>query len=193
MAKPLTPRQIAKRDALNARVRAAGKLAAKIRRQDTLKQKAKEKRARESHEELKRKFLAPVNTPISIRDFPHKGKSLAQFFLDYEKDPAYAASIEARKLPGEKWAFQFEDKSGIPTSSVTVYENFEQMINETFRYHGVEQGGDVFHSARHSRKLYSKIKLLRWNKTATAWRAQATENTLKRRKLTKGKKNRRKK
>ncbi len=123
----------------------------------------------------------PLNRPVSIRNFPHKGKSLAEFFRQIEKDPAYAASLDAMKDPRDKWGFEMSDELGIPTRSVTLFPNLEMMADQSFRGSGGADHADIFDSATNSRKLYGMIRLVRWNGTVTEWRGKAKADTVKRR------------
>lgn len=116
--------------------------------------------------------LAPLKRPISLRDLPgNKRKSLASLFRDIENDPSLEAKINALKKPDEFFTFEIEG-----TRSIYPYRDIGLLL-ERFKYEGKQAAFDIYHKRQKSIDLFSKLKIVRWNDTATEWRAGAVKRT----------------
>lgn len=122
-----------------------------------------------NHKQLIPPAKLPVK-PIFIRDFSSGTTNLATLFRAIERDPDLAAKIDAKKKKGEKWAFQIDG-----TDSLNIFGDIRLLIDDAFRYEGIRPpygSPDVFHKRSKSTNLFGKLKLVRWNKTATEWKQQ---------------------
>lgn len=103
--------------------------------------------------------LAPLSKPISVREFPHKHKSLAGVFSDLKKN---SAEINKLKKPDEKFGFQID---GI--RSYAIYSDIEDLIERLEDSGGIQQ---VLKKRQDSQELFSKLKIVRWNQSAKLWK-----------------------
>lgn len=109
-----------------------------------------------------RKKLAPLNSPISIRDFPLKHKSLAGVLADLEEN---AEELDMLKKPDERWALQID---GI--RSYALFYNMRQLAQVYAESAGIQE---VLKKRQDANELYSGLKLVRWNKSAAQWKPKA--------------------
>jgi hypothetical protein len=103
--------------------------------------------------------LLPIRTPISVRDFPVKHKSLALVLSDLE---ANAKEINALKRPGEYFAWEVD---GI--KSYGIFADIELLARELGESAGIQQ---LFHKRSQGTTFINKLKIVRWNKRAKDWK-----------------------
>lgn len=118
--------------------------------------------------------LLPANRPVSVRDLPLKGKTLAAFLNDAAKHPE---DIDRLKRDDEYWGFEIDG-----TRSMELYPDFAMLIDR-FRDSGSGPGEDVFHKRAKSQNLYKGFKLVRvtGKYPSQKWRDEADIVTQKRR------------
>lgn len=112
---------------------------------------------------------ALAKAPFHIRDFATNQKDLAVLFRDIERDRELSAKIDAKKLPGERWAFRVDG-----TDSLNIYASIDLMIDDVFKYsdHGLSGPygtRDIFHDSKKAKALLPKLQLIRWNRGIGEW------------------------
>ncbi len=106
--------------------------------------------------------LAPINRPVSIKEFPHK-KTVAATLKAISEQPE---SFNAMLKKGDRWGFVIQD-----TNSIRTFPNIQILVAYLGKYDG--NGMPYFDNKRKSPKLLRKyhrdlgtLKLVRWPKGA---------------------------
>lgn len=129
------------------------------------KNKSKLKPFNPSVKKAKSKLLSP-DKPISIRDLPIKGKSLATALKEMERDPS---KFDALKRSNERWGFQVGKEQ---YGSIQIFGDIDLMVDYLRHYDGNAEraSNSVFHKRSKSDRLFQSFKLVRWTGTNNEWK-----------------------
>lgn len=107
--------------------------------------------------------LATANKLFSIRDLPHKHKSLAGLIRDLEEN---ASSLDKLKKRDEVWAFQIAG-----ANSLRTFDSIDLLL-EMFHYPRDNPYAGIRgpKSKKDADFIYDKLKLVRWTKTNREWK-----------------------
>lgn len=103
--------------------------------------------------------LKPLNTPISVRDYPLNARGLASTIKGLDEN---FAEINKLKRPREKFGFEID---GI--RSYAIFYDIRDLAEYLSESAGIQM---VLKRRQQSAELFSKLKLVRWNRTAKEWK-----------------------
>ena len=106
--------------------------------------------------------LLPLGHPVSVRSLPTKSKGLASLLSDLEKN---YKDIDALKKPREYFAFQINGMK-----SYAIFRDIRLLAEYLGESAGIQL---VLHKHRKSSAIFDALKIVRWNRSAKAWKPAA--------------------